>query len=215
MITQLVVACALSGMLPGWPVVAIPETRAAGAVNGLEIIAAPVHDDPAWARWASDSYDDIAVGLLLAIGAGDEKDGDRFFGRALDAAAWTGIATALLKEVAQVRRPEGGNRDSWPSGHSSAAFSFATVLSEEYPRLAPVWYGWAGTVAFSRVVLNRHRLNEIVVGGLLGIICARWAMNDAPSFMKHIQRSWKWGDAQLAIGPRAHRCGVSLLRLTW
>jgi len=66
---------------------------------------------------------------------------------------------------------------SFPSGHTIAAFSVATVFARRYRnhRWAPwVAYGLAGTVAFSRLTLREHFPSDVFVGGVLGYAIARY-----------------------------------------
>lgn len=58
---------------------------------------------------------------------------------------------------------------SFPSGHTSAAFMMATLLSYFFPAMAVPLYGWAILVGFSRVVLGVHFPTDTLIGSLLGI----------------------------------------------
>jgi membrane-associated phospholipid phosphatase len=59
---------------------------------------------------------------------------------------------------------------SFPSGHSIAAFSVASVIAGESdsPIVGAVSYGLASLVALSRVNNNEHWASDIVFGSLLG-----------------------------------------------
>ncbi|WP_299974553.1 phosphatase PAP2 family protein [uncultured Pseudoteredinibacter sp.] len=57
---------------------------------------------------------------------------------------------------------------SFPSGHTSAAFLMAAMLSSFYPALTPVLYIWAVMVGSSRVMLGVHFPTDIVAGATLG-----------------------------------------------
>ena len=70
-------------------------------------------------------------------------------------------------------------RGSFPSGHSIAAFSVATVFARRYPkhRWVPyVAYGLAATVAFSRVTLSAHFPSDVFLGGALGYTISRFTV---------------------------------------
>ena len=68
-------------------------------------------------------------------------------------------------------RPSGGF-GGFPSGHASATFSLAFLLSIYYPRLWAVWYIAAGLVTWSRVQTNAHTELQIVAGMILGSLLA-------------------------------------------
>lgn len=57
---------------------------------------------------------------------------------------------------------------SFPSGHSTAAFSLAVPYSILFPPFAPALLAAAGLVALSRVVLGVHYPTDIAAGSLLG-----------------------------------------------
>ena len=68
-----------------------------------------------------------------------------------------------------VKKSVGGS-PSFPSGHTSMAFSTATSLSLEYPKwyiIIPA-YTWAATVGYSRMYLGVHYPSDVLVGALIG-----------------------------------------------
>ena len=92
----------------------------------------------------------------------------------LEAIATTFVATSGIKVLADRERPDGSDRHSFPSGHTSTVFASAGVLHE--------FYGWeVGAVAdalgvltaFSRVQANKHWFSDTVGGGLLGFSIGR------------------------------------------
>ncbi|MGZ4936981.1 MAG: phosphatase PAP2 family protein [Halobacteriota archaeon] len=59
---------------------------------------------------------------------------------------------------------------SFPSGHTSNAFSFATTLSYYHRKVAPFLFAWAILIAFSRVFLGFHYFTDVLAGAALGIV---------------------------------------------
>ncbi len=65
---------------------------------------------------------------------------------------------------------------SFPSGHTSTAFSIATSLSMNYRKwyvIAPA-YIWAGATGYSRMYQNVHYPTDVLAGAALGSLSA-WA----------------------------------------
>ena len=60
---------------------------------------------------------------------------------------------------------------SFPSGHTSAAFAFFTCLALMTPRkFAPLWMTAAWAVAYSRIYLSQHFLEDILLGSIIGVL---------------------------------------------
>lgn len=57
---------------------------------------------------------------------------------------------------------------SFPSGHTSAAFLVATLLTAAAPLLVWVLYPWAVCVGISRVLLGVHFPTDTLAGAILG-----------------------------------------------
>ena len=73
-----------------------------------------------------------------------------------------------------VRKPA---TSSFPSGHASAAFFAATILTAwDGPRSAPVWFALAGVVGTSRAYVRIHHPSDVVGGALVGLALGQAAL---------------------------------------
>ncbi len=63
---------------------------------------------------------------------------------------------------------------SFPSGHATVIFAAVTVLSLHYKKrlLTILLFIFAGLVALSRLMLNLHRVEDIVFGSIIGLVTA-------------------------------------------
>ncbi len=66
--------------------------------------------------------------------------------------------------------------DAFPSGHTAAAFSIATVFATQYKDIKAVpiiSYSLATLVGISRLTEHAHWTSDIFVGGLIGYVCGK------------------------------------------
>jgi membrane-associated phospholipid phosphatase len=89
------------------------------------------------------------------------------------AQAVNGTLTHALKFAVRRRRPDGGAH-SFPSGHTSAAFTTATVLQHElgWKAGAPA-YLVASYIGTARAAANKHYVSDLIVGAAVGVVSAR------------------------------------------
>ncbi|MDE0019770.1 MAG: phosphatase PAP2 family protein [Candidatus Poribacteria bacterium] len=115
----------------------------------------------------------LLIGSLAAAEWGTPKG--RRAGRFVFASVAAGsLASETLKRIIGRPRPlNPEDRRSMPSGHTTNAFAAAAGLSHEYPRWAPLFYGLAAGVGFSRIYLGRHYPSDTLGGALLGMSSAR------------------------------------------
>ncbi len=96
--------------------------------------------------------------------------------RAADAIGTTAIVTYGLKHLIDAPRPDGTGYDSFPSTHAATAFAAAAMAADRNPEQAPYWYAGASLIAYSRVRLDRHRPQDVIVGAALGYGIAQLEM---------------------------------------
>jgi membrane-associated phospholipid phosphatase len=91
--------------------------------------------------------------------------------------------TSLLKVTVRRERPDHSDNQSFPSGHASNAFTLAEVARSHYGwKVGVPAYALASTIAYSRLVQNKHYLSDVLAGSTLGFIVGRTAVrtNGAP-----------------------------------
>ena len=118
----------------------------------------------------------LIAGALAVFGEGRSR---RAAGRGLIAIAIAAVvANGPAKLLVRRRRPSSRSRPtlirtprstSFPSGHTAAAFAFATGACTELPVLAPVLVPLAGAVAYSRVHTGVHYPSDVAAGIGIGV----------------------------------------------
>lgn len=138
-----------------------------------------------WLSKTGDGYAYVALGIL--IWTIESSLGQMFVLTAILAFAFELPIYLLLKNTVKRNRPFNtlenfssyiapSDKFSMPSGHTAAAFVFATVCSHFYPDYASVLLIWAAGIGLSRVLLGVHFPGDIAAGGLLGYSCAEMAI---------------------------------------
>jgi len=150
-----------------------------------------------------------------------------------EAVAISGIATAIIKDAAGRARPyvskdtsphdfgfarglrKGDAYQSFPSGHSTAAFAAASVVTSESQRwwpkgiwiVAPAMYGGATLVGLSRMYNNAHWASDVVLGAGIGTFAGIKVVRYSHGHTNNFIDRWLLGteltplpDGRLAVG---------------
>ncbi len=98
----------------------------------------------------------------------------------LSASVITALVTSTIKGVVGRARPNTGLGSghfspfqgdySFPSGHATGAFTFASVIAAHYdsPWVDATAYGIASLVGVARIEQNAHWTSDVIAGGLIG-----------------------------------------------
>ncbi|MER3501734.1 MAG: hypothetical protein C4295_09765 [Candidatus Fervidibacterota bacterium] len=106
----------------------------------------------------------LAIGGLVAIW----KD-RRFFWCLVAAMLFAQIVIVGFKWTVAEMRPDGRMFHSFPSGHTLASFTFATIMSLRW-RWGWLWFPFALLVGVSRVLRHAHWWQDVLGGAALGYL---------------------------------------------
>lgn len=140
----------------------------------------------------------LSAGLWAAGAARDDRTMRLVGTRAFESVVASGVVTGAIKMLAGRARPDaspadaerfafarglrdGGAYQSFPSGHTTAAFAFASAVDGEWARLdpkrprwvVPALYGLAALTGVSRVFDDKHWTSDVVVGAAIGYVSGR------------------------------------------
>ena len=152
-----------------------------------------------YSRFISNTTTAVAVSTPLVMGvvALFEKNDD-LLKNALYVGVSLGVDGAItysMKEIIRRPRPyptypdikafESKTTMSFPSGHTSLAFTTATALSLKYPKwyvIAPTFF-WACSVGYSRMNLGMHYPTDVLAGAVVG---------SGSAYVTYLVSKWYW-----------------------
>lgn len=153
-----------------------------------------------WVAYLSNGATLVAIALLLYL-AGRVRHNKTFSdaGKFLLAGfAASGITVQIIKHLAGRARPRityetvftgpslRGGYDSFPSGHTAAAFSFAFIISLYFPKYRFLFYLAAVLTALSRIIGLSHFPSDILAGAVVGLAVAKAMILKMPGFRDSI-----------------------------
>lgn len=110
-----------------------------------------------------------ALGFGLHYWLNKDEDSKRRAIGMTKATLYSGLFTDILKPIINERRPNGGAH-SFPSGHTTTAFAFASYAAMEHEWYYGVpAYVMATFVGFCRMHDNFHYLHDVMAGATIGM----------------------------------------------
>ncbi len=165
---------------------ALPLAAASiGAFAADRKVKADLNQSPSFINRAT-NVSNLGAAAFGGMGAGmyfwglhTHNDRMRETGMLSGQAALNALAIAeVTKTIAGRQRPDAGNGrgdffqggTSFPSEHTAAAFSIATVVAHEYPGILTklLAYGGAAAVGAARVAGQKHFTSDVLIGAALG-----------------------------------------------
>jgi len=122
-----------------------------------------------------------------------------------------GVYTQIFKTVVSRERPDGSDHRSFPSGHASTAFAWATVANHHWgPKVGIPSYVAATAIGLSRLQNNKHNLSDVLAGATLGYIVGRTVVRENGEAPRH--------GAQWSLAPATDARGTGMgagVTVTW
>ncbi|MEQ1597661.1 MAG: phosphatase PAP2 family protein [Casimicrobium sp.] len=162
-------------------------------VFSLFPVSAQAKDEKAWATASDIGVAGLTIAALgVPVAKGDKQGAFQAFG-SIGASA---LVTTGLKEAFPELRPDGSDRKSFPSGHTSTAFAAAsTLFNRQGSKVGIPAMIVASFVGVARVQADKHHWYDVVVGAGFGTATGFLITN------RHSEREalvMPWGDSKSA-----------------
>jgi membrane-associated phospholipid phosphatase len=156
------------------------------AYRAVATTSTPLLDEPLRQLSTAANYSRLSMAAAAALAAAGGRRGRRAAVTGLVCVAVTSATVNIgaklmtrrerpdreLYRVVERRRVEMPESTSFPSGHSAAAFAFASGVRHEWPALSVPLYLLAAAVAYSRVHTGVHYPGDVLVGSAVGVATA-------------------------------------------
>lgn len=111
------------------------------------------------------------AGVMYAVGQQMQDEKTYQVSKALFSALIINGVSTMVGQAATSDRAPNGEWGTFPSGHTSSTFCFATVMNEAYgPFVGVPLYGLGTLVAIERLDDHEHYFADVLYGGVLGIV---------------------------------------------
>lgn len=165
-------------------IIPIPVSGQNADINLLRDING-IHQTVGFSKFISNTTTEVGLAVPVVLGTVALINNDHdmlssaiYIGASIgvDAVLTYGVKVAVNRPRPVVTYPslitayEPETDQSFPSGHTSFAFSVATSLSLKYPKwyvIAPAFV-WAGSVTYSRMNLGVHYPSDVLTGAVFG-----------------------------------------------
>ncbi|MGH7743113.1 MAG: phosphatase PAP2 family protein, partial [Candidatus Eiseniibacteriota bacterium] len=130
-----------------------------------------------------------------------------------------GVSAVVLKAATGRARPYQSPGDpgdfapfqgdaSFPSGHTTVAFAFASALVQETHSKWVPWiaYPAAGAVGWARIEQNQHWLSDVVAGAALGF----WTGHEFDARLQRRSQSRLNASPLIDVSPKRGKLGVQV-----
>jgi membrane-associated phospholipid phosphatase len=128
----------------------------------------------------------IALGLAMNE---DDYEGIKQLGYSFVSAQ---ITVYGLKNVVEEKRPQGNGDGSFPSGHTTGAFSGAAFIHKRYGfKKAIIPYTLSAFVGYSRIQAKKHWTHDVICGALISYLYAYLFVDNITNNKLNIQADTK------------------------
>jgi membrane-associated phospholipid phosphatase len=136
-------------------------------------------------------YTLIAASVAVPVAKHDKQGAFQ----AVGSFAATSLVTEGLKQAFPKTRPDGSDRKSFPSGHTSRAFSSAaTLYNRQGPAIGVPAFIVASLVGVARVKADKHFWSDVAVGAAIGTASGFLITRNRPSEAQ--ATLMPWGDTK-------------------
>ncbi len=111
------------------------------------------------------------AGLWYLIGQQKMDEKTYEVGKTLFSALAINGLTTMAGQAASWDRSPNGEWGTFPSGHTSSSFTFASVMHEAYgPWVGAPLYALSALVGYERLESGEHYLSDVIMGAVMGLV---------------------------------------------